>query len=613
MSRTDFSQLEELERLLEGRSPAGKPSFIINDDLTKGPLFIDINGAKTMPMERPKEKEAPKAEKKAEPKKEFKKQEVTKIEATRLHPDHGPIRRFDHEETTLGNTNRENQNALLRDNIDYQGGLEKEKATASQRKDQTREAVGGRAAEIQGMAKNAYSKLDAKSQIQSKLLRNLVGRLNEPIDVPNPSDKFDSTAFQQSLKDQLDGLKEKEDVTELDKMISGLGPVLVGLLAGGNAGMDSLKISNAELDRARKELADDRKIRIQSMGRKIHGVGNIANAEAAMRKAQVDRVGKVEEITRGRIKDVMEVLEKGTQTEKDLLFQLLSKDENFQKTLLDNDSKFATETGNRAFDQNKEFNKLAQDGLKSYVDTEQKATDHTELDERNDADNDAVKALQKMRDEAAMERERFKAQADLDKERLKSTDPKSDKVMKNSSDLRKEFQGRKVVQQYNDVKIAYDKVKAAANNPSAAGDLSLVFGYMKMLDPGSTVREGEFANAQNASGIPDRIRNMYNRALSGERLGSAQRQDFVTQAQYLAGAHAQAMKEVENEFAGYAKEYGIDSKLIFQSRAGGSGGSAKPKTSNKKALSAEDQQAIDWAKKNPKDPRAKEILKENGL
>jgi len=34
---------------------------------------------------------------------------------------------------------------------------------------------------------------------------------------------------------------------------------------------------------------------------------------------------------------------------------------------------------------------------------------------------------------------------------------------------------------------------------------------MKILDPGSVVREGEFATAQNSAGIPERIRAKYNR------------------------------------------------------------------------------------------------------
>jgi len=53
---------------------------------------------------------------------------------------------------------------------------------------------------------------------------------------------------------------------------------------------------------------------------------------------------------------------------------------------------------------------------------------------------------------------------------------------------------------------------------------------MKMLDPGSVVRESEFATAANAAGVPDRIRNQFNRVRTGERLAEKQRADFLNQA-----------------------------------------------------------------------------------
>lgn len=51
-----------------------------------------------------------------------------------------------------------------------------------------------------------------------------------------------------------------------------------------------------------------------------------------------------------------------------------------------------------------------------------------------------------------------------------------------------------------------------------------------MLDPTSVVRETEFANAENAAGIPERIRAQYNKALRGERLTESTRADFVDRA-----------------------------------------------------------------------------------
>lgn len=77
---------------------------------------------------------------------------------------------------------------------------------------------------------------------------------------------------------------------------------------------------------------------------------------------------------------------------------------------------------------------------------------------------------------------------------------------------------------------AYQTIQQAAANPSAAGDLVMIFAFMKQNDPGSTVREGEQATAQNAAGIPEQVRNLYNRVMTGQRLSPEQRKDFLNQS-----------------------------------------------------------------------------------
>lgn len=100
-----------------------------------------------------------------------------------------------------------------------------------------------------------------------------------------------------------------------------------------------------------------------------------------------------------------------------------------------------------------------------------------------------------------------------------------------------------------DVSVAVGKIRdVAAGDPTAAGDLSLVFNYMKMLDPGSTVREGEFANAQNAAGVPDRLANLYNNLKAGERLNPEQRLQFASTAEQMYNVHYQRQLAFNKEF-----------------------------------------------------------------
>jgi hypothetical protein len=125
--------------------------------------------------------------------------------------------------------------------------------------------------------------------------------------------------------------------------------------------------------------------------------------------------------------------------------------------------------------------------------------------------------------------------------------------------LRKEYSDQ--TKSYQDVKSAYSRITASQNN--AAGDLSLIFNYMKMLDPGSTVREGEFASAQNATGVPDRILNKYNNIIAGERLNPNQRQQFIGQAKTLYTQARVQENTVRKGVERIAKGYGLDPQNIF--------------------------------------------------
>lgn len=126
------------------------------------------------------------------------------------------------------------------------------------------------------------------------------------------------------------------------------------------------------------------------------------------------------------------------------------------------------------------------------------------------------------------------------------------------SGLRKEFNSLPDVKTFNEVDASYQKVKGAASDPSAAGDLSAIFAYMKMLDPGSSVREGEFANAQNAGGIDTKIISAYNNVLNGQRLTPEQRKDFIAQAAKLHSVHKQRRDAQAKRYSDLAKKQGFD-------------------------------------------------------
>lgn len=125
--------------------------------------------------------------------------------------------------------------------------------------------------------------------------------------------------------------------------------------------------------------------------------------------------------------------------------------------------------------------------------------------------------------------------------------------------LRSEYS--KETKVFKDITNAYGRIKSSHDN--AAGDLSLIFAYMKMLDPGSTVREGEFATVQNAGGVSDKVMNIYNKISTGQRLTSGQRKAFKGQAEALFKTAKKSEDKVRKGLTRIANNGGLNLENVF--------------------------------------------------
>lgn len=143
----------------------------------------------------------------------------------------------------------------------------------------------------------------------------------------------------------------------------------------------------------------------------------------------------------------------------------------------------------------------------------------------------------------------------LNKKRKKEDNARTKEVSKqtydNTEKLRKEF--LKQSGEYQKVRDAYTRVQASTREPSAAGDLSLIFNYMKMLDPGSVVRESEFATAAKAGSFGERMQATVGKVLKGERLSVAMRADFLKKSKELFGGAESQHKKREKSYTRIAK------------------------------------------------------------
>lgn len=131
--------------------------------------------------------------------------------------------------------------------------------------------------------------------------------------------------------------------------------------------------------------------------------------------------------------------------------------------------------------------------------------------------------------------------------------------------LRKEFDTRADVKRFGDVRAAREQIRALATNSAnatAQDDLALIFSFMRALDPGSVVREGEFATAQNAAGVPEQIRNQFNRLVSGERLSPQQRREFGQTADRLYKAERETYNAQATRYRQLAEAQGINPDFV---------------------------------------------------
>lgn len=131
---------------------------------------------------------------------------------------------------------------------------------------------------------------------------------------------------------------------------------------------------------------------------------------------------------------------------------------------------------------------------------------------------------------------------------------------KAETDYRKEFEQRQDVKSFVTARNQYYALRKTALNPNATAsdDISSVYSFMKALDPQSVVREGEFATAQNAAGVPDRMKNYYNQMLKGTRLNPQQRQDMVNTAYRNYSVMRDSYNNVATQYRGYAQSAGVN-------------------------------------------------------
>ena len=128
----------------------------------------------------------------------------------------------------------------------------------------------------------------------------------------------------------------------------------------------------------------------------------------------------------------------------------------------------------------------------------------------------------------------------------------------NELTLKKTFAAEPVYKAYGEMQSAYGQINDSLKSESPAGDLAAATKFMKLLDPGSVVRESELGMAMAASGALDRAKNYAQMRLSGTKLTPDQRKDFQSLSNQLFSTATSAYNQKRGEFEQMGSDYGLN-------------------------------------------------------
>jgi hypothetical protein len=131
------------------------------------------------------------------------------------------------------------------------------------------------------------------------------------------------------------------------------------------------------------------------------------------------------------------------------------------------------------------------------------------------------------------------------------------KGFENEMKLSSSFKQEPIYKDFSDMRSAFGQVVSSLSQGTPIGDVAGATKIMKLLDPGSVVRESELAIAMEASGRMDRLQNYFKNMMSGQKLTPTQRDDFKALANELYAAAGQAYNAKRGEYEQFGNAYGF--------------------------------------------------------
>jgi hypothetical protein len=152
---------------------------------------------------------------------------------------------------------------------------------------------------------------------------------------------------------------------------------------------------------------------------------------------------------------------------------------------------------------------------------------------------------------------------ELNTQRTNQTIQQSDTQGVNFSDensLRSQYQGLPEVRNYQSVAPMVQSALHAA--PGGAGDLNIVYGFAKVMDPGSVVRESEVQMSQGTGSLGEQINGWVQRIRTGGSLPPSVRQRLLHEIQTRAESYRAPYQQFRKQYWQNAERYGFDPQAV---------------------------------------------------
>ena len=195
------------------------------------------------------------------------------------------------------------------------------------------------------------------------------------------------------------------------------------------------------------------------------------------------------------------------------------------------------------------------------------------------------------------------------KEFVVTKPPKEEDTFKQTNELRNTFQNLPEVKSWNVTQPILMSAREAAKDTSGASDLNLIYALGKALDPNSVVREGELELAAGTGSLGEKLKGYYKSTVSGGKLPPEVKKDLLRQIESRTYAQKKQYESAKKQYTSIANKYKLDPSELFIEPIVEPLDTSQPV----KTLSTQDQQALDWANANSKDPRAAQIKQRLGL